>query len=104
MLIREYQDANQTYLDEGIRLLELAQKTGARFRKQSPAEKRRLLGSVPSNCTWENGQFTAAYWQPFDLLGKNAVELEMKKPAERARTGISDNWLRLLGSNQRPND
>ena len=39
-LIREHQDANQTYLDEGIRLLELAQKAGALFRKQCPAEKR----------------------------------------------------------------
>jgi site-specific DNA recombinase len=39
-LIREHQDANQTYLDDGIRLLELAQKAGALFREQSPAEKR----------------------------------------------------------------
>jgi hypothetical protein len=52
-LIREHQDANQNYLDEGIRLLELAQKAGALFRKQAPAEKRRLLGFVLSNCTWK---------------------------------------------------
>lgn len=58
-LIREYQDANQTYLDEGIPLLERAQKAGALFRKQSPAEKRRLLGFVLSNCTRKDGQLTA---------------------------------------------
>ncbi|MGD8207442.1 MAG: DUF3387 domain-containing protein [Thiohalocapsa sp.] len=99
-LIREHQDANQTYLDEGIRLLELAQKAGALFREQSPAEKRRLLGFVLSNCAWKDGQLTAAYRQPFDLLAKNVIALESKKPAERARTGISENWLPELDSNQ----
>jgi site-specific DNA recombinase len=69
-LIRGHEDANQTYLDEGIRLLELAQKAGSLFRKQSAAEKRRLVGFVLSNCTWKHGRLTAEYRQPFDLLGK----------------------------------
>ncbi len=92
-LIGEHQDANQTYLDEGIRLLELAQKAGRLFRQQSSAEKRRLLGFVLSNCTWKDGQLTAEYRQPFDLLAKNVIALEKKKLAERTQTGISDNWL-----------
>lgn len=54
-LIRGHQNANQTNLEEGIRLLELAQKAGALFRKQSPAEKRRLLGFVLSNCICRDG-------------------------------------------------
>lgn len=103
-LISEHQDANQTYLDEGIRLLELAQKAGALFRKQIPAEKRRLLGFVLSNRTWKEGQLTAAYHQPFDLLTKNVIVLESKEPAERAQTGISDNWLPGEDSNLRPSD
>ena len=95
-LIREHQDANQTYLDEGIRLLELAQKAGALFRTQSPAEKRRLLGFVPSNCIWKDGQLTAPYRQPFELLAKNVIALETKMPAEHAQTGIFDNWLPIV--------
>ncbi len=51
-LIHEHQDANQNYLDEGIRLLELAQSPGMLFRQQSSAEKPRLLGFVLSNCSW----------------------------------------------------
>jgi hypothetical protein len=102
--IRGHQDANQTYLDEGIRLLELAQKAGILFRQQSPAEKRRLLGFVLSNCSWKNGQLTAEYRQPFDLLAKNVMALETKKPAERTQTGISENWLPGTGSNCRPSD
>ncbi len=99
-LIRGHQDANQTYLNEGIRLLELAQKAGRLFRQQSAAEKRRLLGFVLSNCTWKDGQLTAAYRQPFDLLAKNVIVLETKKPAERTQTGNFDNWLPELDSNQ----
>ena len=100
-LIREHQDANQTYLDEYTRLLELAQKTGALFRKQSPAEKRRLLGFVLSNCTWKDGRLTAAYRQPFELLAKNVVALEGRRPAQEARAGVSDNRLPGVDSNQR---
>ena len=103
-LIRGHQDANQTYLDEGIRLLELAQKAGSLFRQQSSAEKRRLLGFVLSNCTWKDGKLTAEYRQPFDLLAKNVIALETKKPAERTQTGISDIWLPGTGSNCRPSD
>ena len=103
-LIREHQDANQTYFDEAIRQLELAQKAGTLFRQQSSAEKRRLLGFVLSNCTWKDGRLTAAYRQPFDLLAKNVISLEKKKPAERARTSVSDIWLPGPDSNQGPID
>ncbi|MGB5775147.1 MAG: recombinase family protein [Sedimenticolaceae bacterium] len=103
-LISEHQDANQTYLDEGIRLLELAQKAGALFRKQSPAEKRRLLGFVLSNCTWKDGELTAAYRQPFDLLAKNVIAFEKKKLGKGAEKSDFDNWLPGTGSNRRPSD
>ena len=102
--IRGHQDADQTYLDEGIRLLELAQKAGMLFRQQPPAEKRRLLGFVLSNCTWKDGQLTAEYRQPFDLLAKNVVAFEQEKRVEGPQTRISDKWLPGTGSNCRPSD
>ena len=65
--IQGHQDANQTYLEEGIALLELAQKAGELFRKQPAAEKRRWLGFVLSNSTWKDGELTTAEYrrQPF---------------------------------------
>ena len=69
-LIQEHQDANQTYLDEGIRLLELAQTASMLFRRQSSAEKRRLLGFVLSNCTWKDGELTATYRHRLTCLRK----------------------------------
>ena len=96
-LIHEHQDANQTYFDEGICLLELAQKAGNLFRQQSPTEKRRLLSFVLSNCTWKDGRLTAAYRQPFDLLAENVIALETKKRTEGTQSRISDNWLPVGG-------
>ena len=102
--ISEHQDANQTYFDEGIRLLELAQKAGQLFRQQSSAEKRRLLGFVLSNCTWKEGQLTAAYRQPFDLLAKNVIAIEAKKRTKGVQSNDFDIWLPGTGSNRRPSD
>jgi len=42
------------------------------------------LRIVLSSCIWKAGQLAAAYCQPFDLLAKNMIALESKKPAERA--------------------
>jgi len=86
-MIREHQNANQDYFDEGIRLLELAQKARELFLEQSSAEKRRLSGFVLSSCTWKDGRLTASYRQPFDLIAKNVFELKRKMPARQAKTG-----------------
>jgi site-specific DNA recombinase len=95
-LISEHQDANQTYLDEGIHLLELAQKAGRMFRQQSSAEKRRLLGFVLSNCTWKDGRLTAGYRQPFDLLAKNVIAFEKTKKVEDTEGRDFDIWLPIV--------
>ena len=100
--IQGHQDANQTYLEEGIALLELAQKAGELFRKQPAAEKRRLLGFVLSNSTWKDGKLTAEYRQPFDLLAKNVVAFEKRKRAEGAPARLTEDWLPGTGSNRRP--
>jgi hypothetical protein len=55
-----------------------------------------LLGFVLSNCTWKDGPLTAGHRQPFDLFAKNVNALETKTPAEQARTGVSDNWSRIV--------
>jgi site-specific DNA recombinase len=54
--IERHQQADQSYMDEGVQLLELAQNAQRLFAKQAPHEKRRLLNFVLSNCTWEDGR------------------------------------------------
>jgi site-specific DNA recombinase len=48
--IQTHQTANESYFDEGLRLLELARRAHMLFRQQPANEKRRLLDFVVSNC------------------------------------------------------
>ena len=100
-VIEQHQAANRTYLDEGVRLLELASKAHALFRQQAPREKRRLLDFVVSNCMWNHGELQVTFRQPFDMLAVSARSWQTQKTAVGASTGLSENWLPGLGSNQR---
>jgi site-specific DNA recombinase len=77
--IVRHQDANESYIEEGIRLLELAKSAHSLFEKQEPREKRRLLTFLLSNCSWNNGELTAEYRYPFDLLSKHPRKYEEEK-------------------------
>ena len=57
--IERHQNADKSYTDEGVALLDLARNAQRLFAKQEPREKRRLLNFVLSNCTWENGEVVA---------------------------------------------
>ena len=71
--IERHQEADKSYMDEGVQLLELARKAQELFAQQEPREKRRLLNFLLSNCTWEDGEVIATFRQPFDLLAETAV-------------------------------
>ena len=49
--IERHESAEQSYMDEGIQILELARDAQRLFERQEPREKRRLLNFVLSNCT-----------------------------------------------------
>jgi hypothetical protein len=66
--VETHQGANQTYIEEGVQLLRLAQRAHELFERQDAAEKRRLLSFLLSNCVWKAGVLTAEYRQPFDIL------------------------------------
>jgi site-specific DNA recombinase len=50
------------------RILELAKEAEFLYKSQEPAEQRRLLGTVLSNCTFDRGTLCPTYSKPFDLL------------------------------------
>jgi site-specific DNA recombinase len=85
--IRAHQTANHNYLEEGIRLLELANKAYSLYLRQPAHEKARLLKIVQSNCVWDGVIACPEYRKPFDILAE----------------GLSSaNWLPGPDSNQRP--
>jgi hypothetical protein len=57
--IERHQNADKSYKDEGIALLDLARNAQRLFAAQEPREKRRLLNFLLSNCTWEDGEMVA---------------------------------------------
>ena len=53
---------------KGEKTLELAKQAGFLYKAQSPAEQRRLLDTLLSNCTFDRGTLCPTYSKPFDLL------------------------------------
>ena len=60
-------------MDEGIALMELANRAADLFAEQPASEKRRLLEFVLSNSLWANGELTPEFRQPFDMLADMAA-------------------------------
>jgi DNA invertase Pin-like site-specific DNA recombinase len=100
--IERHQAANKSYMDEGVRLLELARNARRLFDRQEPREKRRLLNFLVSNCSWQSGELSATLRQPFDLLAETTLALEKGKAAGGIANGPSQIWLPGPDSNQRP--
>jgi hypothetical protein len=99
--INGHRAAHQNYMEEGIKLLELAQRAGLLFEKQPAAEKRRLLDFVVSNSTWKDGELAAEYRQPFGLLA-DAVRREQAAQCEGVMsTAQNENWLPGMDSEPR---
>lgn len=91
--LQEHVTANRSYLDEGVNLLELADRAADLFRSQPAKEKRRLLDFVLSNSTWKNGQLTPKLRQPFDLLADMNAAVAKKKAEGVSASGLRLTWL-----------
>jgi hypothetical protein len=102
--INRLQEADKSYLDEGVQILELAGNAQRLFESQESRQKRRRLNFLLSNCSWEDGEVVATFRQPFDLLAEaNAIAADRKASAT-AISAKTEIWLPDLGSNQGPAD
>jgi site-specific DNA recombinase len=98
--IERHQNANWSYLDEGVHLIELAQSAHRLFDRQEAREKRRLLDFVVSNCSWKGGKLTIELRQPFDLLAKTTTGAAASGVLKGGDFRQSEIWLGDLDSNQ----
>jgi site-specific DNA recombinase len=98
--IERLQEANRSYMDEGVQLLELARNAQSLFARQEPREKRRLLNFLLSNCSWEDGEVLATFRQPFDLLAETTITAARAAASETPKTTKAAIWLGDLDSNQ----
>lgn len=91
--IERHQNADKSYLDEGVALLGLARSAQRLFSTQEPREKRRLLNFVLSNCTWEGGEVVATFRQPFDMLAETATAAGLVGAGDESRLSKNEIWL-----------
>jgi site-specific DNA recombinase len=93
--IERHEAAEQSYMDEGVQILELARNAQRLFEQQQPREKRRLLNFVLSNCSWEDGEVVATFRQPFDLLAQTTAIATRAATSSDSNSAKSEIW-RLL--------
>ena len=91
--IERHQEAEQSYMDEGVRILELVRNAQSLFERQPAREKRRLLNFVLSNCTWEDGEVVATFRQPFDLLAETNAAVARSKAGNGGNSSKNEIWL-----------
>ncbi len=100
--IQKHQQANHIYINEGVRLLELAQTACSLFKGQDAAEKRKLLNFVISNSVWDGKNLKAEFKQPFDIIAESKIKIESEIMRDMPRIEIFEKWLPGPDSNQRP--
>ena len=98
--IDQHQEAEQSYMGEGVLILELARNAKALFERQPAREKRRLLNFLLSNCSWDDGEVVAEFRQPFDLLAETAASGASARADDSGISAKNEIWLGDLDSNQ----
>lgn len=100
--VETHVSANQSYIEEGIKLLELARRAHELFENQPAKEKRKLVDFVLSNSIWKNGELLTEYRQPFDVLAIATASHRRIEGIEPVSAVENENWLPKPDSNLRP--
>ena len=99
--MERHQSAGWSYIDEGVKLLELAQRAVVLYEKQTDQEKRRVINFLCSNSFWKDGKLVPNYRQPFDILVKSNVAHKKEMALFPKKKGHFDIWLPGRDSNPR---
>ena len=91
--IERHRSADRSYLDEGVRLLELARSAQRLFLQREPREKRRLLNFVVSNSTWRDGRLAVTLRQPFDLIADTTALVAQAEEKKNPCMSEGSGWL-----------
>jgi site-specific DNA recombinase len=91
--IEHHQRADRLYMDEGVKLLELAQRAVTLYEKQNMREKRRIINFVCSNSPCKDGRLLPNYRKPFDILSETNRLYKRKKAIFSKKNDHFDIWL-----------
>jgi hypothetical protein len=97
--IERHQKATESFMEAGVRIIELSQRLHSMFVKQPAHEKRRLLDFVVSNCSWKDGRLFPTFRQPFDMLAVAVAKNLASETVNEVPSAKNENWLPGMDSN-----
>ncbi|MCX7038191.1 MAG: recombinase zinc beta ribbon domain-containing protein [Spirochaetes bacterium] len=104
--VERHEKADQNYIEQGIRLLEIARNAQESYRKHGQAERTALLGFILSGSALKDDRVVPAFKPPFDIIHRIAQEArrfpeDTKKAADNVPTACPV-LLPRPDSNHRP--
>jgi site-specific DNA recombinase len=91
--ITEHKKASVNYLEDGNRILELAQKAYSLYVNQNSFEQRKLLDLLLSNSILKDGTVISELRKPFDTLADGAIEEERLAAQKVPFSERNEIWL-----------
>jgi site-specific DNA recombinase len=92
--IVRHHEADDSYIDQGIAILDLARKAHGFFEIETPSEKRKLLNLLLSNGSWAHGELSVTFKEPFDFLAETIADATRIEAAEGRDSAQNEKWLR----------
>jgi len=77
--LQAHLSANERYYEDGVRILELAQRAYILYKTQDSSEQRKTSGFHTSNCKLQDGELHPEFRQPFDMIFKYNQEAKKDK-------------------------
>jgi hypothetical protein len=96
--IAAHQNANLSYIDSGVRILELAQRAEILYQTQPMQARRKLLRFVFQNSTWKHGHLNPVYRKPFDFLVENYQRAKQADAGSTTKMSVNENWLSVVNA------
>jgi site-specific DNA recombinase len=92
-LISEHDNAKSNYLEDGIRILELAQDAYRLYIWRKPSEQRKILDMILSNPKLKDGKIETELNELFKVLADGAEREEEMRAENASKTAIDEIWL-----------
>jgi site-specific DNA recombinase len=86
--IARHEKADQNYIEQGIRLLELARHAQEFFRTHSQEERATLLRSILPGSTLSQNRVVSVFKPPFDIIHRMAQEIKKAASPEADRPAL----------------
>ena len=85
--IERHEKADQNYIEQGIRLVEVARNASEFYRNQGQAERATLLRFIMPGSTFQNDKVVPAFKPPFDIIHRIAQEARVCDRGQHTREG-----------------